>query len=92
VENTLVDRDSTRIDVENYLIDLEKKLDEISFVQVPKEKERAMSTPPVIQTPQNEQKNPKKSREEASTSPMNTSEAQCETGHSKRQRLNPVTE
>ena len=73
VENTLVDSDSTRVDVENALIDLEKHLDESSFLQVPEEKERAMSTPPVTKTPQNEEKNPKINKEGASTLGMNTS-------------------
>ena len=35
VENTLVDRDSTEVAVENTLIDLEKQFDEGSFLQVP---------------------------------------------------------
>jgi len=35
VEGTLVDQDSTRVDVENALIDLEKQLDDNSFLQVP---------------------------------------------------------
>ena len=34
VENTLEDRDSTKVAVENALIDLEKQLDEGSFLQV----------------------------------------------------------
>jgi len=34
VENSLVDRDSTEVVVENALIDLEKRLDEGSFLQV----------------------------------------------------------
>ena len=37
VENTLEDRDSTEVPVENTLIDLEKQLDEGSFLQVPEE-------------------------------------------------------
>ena len=37
VENTLVDRDSTEVVVNNVLIDLERRLDEDSFVQVPGE-------------------------------------------------------
>ena len=32
VENTLVDRDKMMVDVENALIDLEKQLDESSFL------------------------------------------------------------
>ena len=35
VENTLEDRDNTEVVVENTLIDLEKQLDEDSFLQVP---------------------------------------------------------
>jgi len=42
VENTLVDSDSTRVDVENALIDLEKQLNERSFLQVLEEQERAI--------------------------------------------------
>ena len=37
VENTLVDRDRTEVFVNNLLIDLEKRIDEDSFVQVPGE-------------------------------------------------------
>lgn len=37
VEKTLEDKDSTEVVVENTLIDLEKQLDEGSFLQVPKE-------------------------------------------------------
>lgn len=37
VENTLVDRDNIEEVVENALIDLEKRLDEGSFLQVPGE-------------------------------------------------------
>ena len=62
VEGTLVDQDSTRVDVENALIDLEKQLDDISFLQVPGEPKTTMSTPLVMQTPQNEEKIPKKQR------------------------------
>lgn len=35
LENTLIDRDSTKVDIENTLIDLERQLDENSFLQVP---------------------------------------------------------
>jgi len=35
LENTLVDRDSTKVYVENTLCDLERQLDESSFLQVP---------------------------------------------------------
>lgn len=37
VENTLVDRNSTEVVVENALIDLEKRLDQGSLLQVPRE-------------------------------------------------------
>ena len=50
-----------------------------------------MSTPIVLQTPQNEERNPKRNREGASTSGMDTSNVQDEGGHSKRPRLNPVS-
>jgi len=36
VNNIVVDRDSTKVVVENTLIDLEKQLDEGSFLQVPR--------------------------------------------------------
>jgi hypothetical protein len=51
-----------------------------------------MSTPPIMQTPQNEEKIPKGNREGASTSGMDTSNVQYETSQSKRPRLNPVSE
>lgn len=34
LENTLIDRDSTKVDVKNTLLDLERQLDESSFLQV----------------------------------------------------------
>ena len=40
VEGTLVDQDNTRIYIENALIDLEKQLDEGSFLQVPEQSNR----------------------------------------------------
>lgn len=73
MEGTLIDQDNTRIDVENALIDLEKHLDDNSFLQVPEESETAMSTPPIMQTPQNEEKIPKRNREGVSTSGRATS-------------------
>ena len=73
MEGTPLDQDSTRVDVENALIDLEKHLDESSFLQVPEEQERAMSTPPVMQTPQNEEKNTIRNREGAPISGMDIS-------------------
>lgn len=69
--NTLIDRDSTKVDVENTLFDLEKQLDESPFLQVT-EQEGTMSTPLVLKTPQNEEKNPKMNREEGSSSGMDT--------------------
>lgn len=75
LENTLLDRDSTKVDVENTLIDLERQLDENKFLQVPQQEE-TMSNPAILQTPQNEERNPKRNREGASTSGMDTSNVQ----------------
>lgn len=78
VEGTLVDWDNTRVDIENALIDLERQLDKGSFLQVSKQldqPERTMSTPPVMQNPQNEEKNLKRIKEEATTSARETSYA-----------------
>jgi len=50
LENTLIDKDSTKVDVENILFDLERQLDESSFLQVP-EQEGTMSTPAILQSP-----------------------------------------
>ena len=91
LENTLIDKDSTQVDVENTLFDLERQLDESSFLQVPQQ-EATMSTPTFLQTPQNEEKNPKRNREGASSSDMDTSNVQYEANQSKRLRLNPVSE
>lgn len=44
MENTLVDRDSTKFVVNNVLIDLEIRLDEDSFVQVPGESQSQRET------------------------------------------------
>lgn len=49
-----------------------------------------MSIPPVIQTPANEEKNPKRNGEEASSSAKETTEELFEP--SKRPKLNPVSE
>jgi len=49
-----------------------------------------MSTPPIMQTPHNKEKIPKRNREGASTLGMDTSNLQQET--SKRKRLNPAFE
>lgn len=51
-----------------------------------------MSTPPILQTPLNEEKNIKINREEATTSGRETSQAYAETNKVKIQRINPVPE
>lgn len=91
MENTLIDRDSTNLDFENTLFDLERQLDESSFLQV-LEQEGTMSTPTILQTPQNEENNPKRNREGPSSLGMDTSNVQYEASQSKRPRLNPVSE
>ena len=73
LENNLIDRDSTKVDVENTLIDLERKLDESSFLQMLEQQESTMSTPLIMQTPQNDERNPKRNIERDSTSGMDTS-------------------
>jgi len=73
VENTLIDEENTLQDVENTIIDLEKQSGQSSFLQVP-ELEEPMNIPPIIQTPVNEEKNPKRNREEASSSAMDTTD------------------
>lgn len=95
VEGTLVDQDNTRVDKENALIDLERKLDEGSFLQVSNQSDQpktTMTTPPIMQTPQNEEKNLKRSREDATTFIRETSYAQLETSQVKRQKMNLVFE
>ena len=117
MENTLEDRYNTKVFVENTLLDLEKQLDEGSFLQVPEESqvqeeseapnlsdipeksdrpeqskktdrpEATMSTPPVLQTPLNEEKGKKRDREEAT--PIS---GPAEQPGAKRQRLNPLSE
>ena len=89
VENTLIDMDNTVGDIENTLIDLEKQFDHNSFLQVP-EQGGPMNIPPVIQTPANEEKNPKRSRDEASSFDMETTDELFDL--SKRPKLNPVFE
>lgn len=37
MEDTFIDRDSTKVFVDNVLMDLDRRLDEDSFVQVPEE-------------------------------------------------------
>ena len=84
-----MDRDSTEVAVENSLIDLDKWIDDGSFLQVPKLGE-PMNTHPILQTPANEEKNPKRNREEASSSTMETTYELFELR--KRPKLNPVSE
>jgi len=69
LENTLIDMDSTVVDVENALIDVEKYIDTSSFLQVPELRE-PMNIPPILQTPTNEDRNAKRTREEGSSSAM----------------------
>lgn len=71
MENTLIDMENTVLDVEKTLIDLEREFDHNSFLQVRKQGD-PMNIPPVIQTPANEEKNPKRNREEASSFAMDT--------------------
>ena len=66
-----MDMDSIVVDVENILIDVEKKIDQSSFLQVP-ELGEPMNNPPILQTPANEDMNPKRNREEGSSSAMET--------------------
>jgi len=91
VENTLEDRGNTEVAVEKTLLDLENQLDENSFLQV-QPQEGTMSTPPIMQTPLNEEKNPNRGREEGSSSRTQAFNVQYERGQSKRPRLNPVLE
>lgn len=48
LENILVDRDSTKVDIENTLIDLERQLDESSILQVPGQQQATMITPLIM--------------------------------------------
>lgn len=59
------------MDLENTIIDLEKQFDQISFLKF-LELEEPMNIPHIIETPVNEQKNPKRNMEEASRSVMVT--------------------
>lgn len=79
VEGTLVDQGNTRVDIENTLIGLERQVDKGSSLQVSGQSDQpktTISTPPVMQAPQNEEKNLQKSREEATTSAGEISYAQ----------------
>lgn len=87
VENTLIDMDSNVVDIENRLIYLERQFDHNSFLQV-LEQGGPLKTPHVIQTPLNEEKNLKRSKDEASSSTMETTNDVIEP--SKRLKFNPV--
>ena len=69
----MIDMDTTVVDVENTLIDLERQFDYSSFLQVP-ELGEPMNVHPMLQTLANEEKNPKRNREEASNSAMETTD------------------
>jgi len=69
---------------ESEQLDLSEELGQIGIQQP------TMSTPPNLQTPLNEEKSLKKNREETTTSGRETIQTYAETGHVKRQRLNPI--
>lgn len=71
VENTLIDMDTTVVNVVNTLIDLEKKFDQSSLLQV-LELGEPMNINLVLQTLANVENNTKRNREEASSSTMET--------------------
>lgn len=73
----MIDIENTVVDVENTLIDVEKQIDTISFLQVPKLGEQ-IYIPPLLQTPANEEKNENRTREEGSSSAMETTDEQFE--------------
>jgi len=77
--------------VENTLIDVEKQIDTNSFMQVP-ELGEPMNIPPILQTPANEDRNAKRTKEEVSSSTMETTGEQFEVSYRKRPKLNLVTE
>ena len=81
--------DNTIVDVENTLNDVEKQIDESSFLQVP-ELGEPMNIPPILQTLANEERNPKRNREDGSSSSMETTDEYFELR--KRPKLNPVSE
>ena len=83
--------DSIVVDVENTLIDVKKQIDTGSFLQVPQLGE-PMNIPPLLQTPANEDRNVKRTREEGSSSAMETTNEQFEISYRKRPKLNPVIE
>ena len=69
--------DNIVVDVENTLIDVEKQIDTSSFLQVP-ELGEPMNIPLILQTPVNEDRNAKRTREEGSISAMETTGEQFE--------------
>jgi len=91
IENTLIDMENTVVDVENTLIDVEKKIDTSSLLQV-LALEELMNIPPLLQTPANEDKNEKRTREEGYSSAMETTDDQFEISYRKMPKLNLVTE
>lgn len=91
LENTLEGRDNTEVVVENKLLNLEMKLDENSFLQL-QPQEGTMSTPPIMKTPLNKEKNPKRGRDEGSSSRTHAFNVQYGRGQRKRPRLNLMLE
>jgi len=82
--------DSIVVDVENTLIDVEKKIGTSSFLQVPYQGEK-MNIPLILQTPANEDRNAKRTREEGSSSAMETTDDHFEISYNKRPKINPIT-
>jgi len=83
--------DNIVVDVENTLINVERQIVESSFLQV-LELGEPMNIPPVLQTPANEERNPKRNREEGSSSSMETTNKHFDISYRKRPKLNLVTE
>lgn len=79
------------VHVENTLIDVEKQINTSSFLHVPTLGE-PMNIPPLLQTSANEDRNEKRTREEGSSSSMETTNEQFEISYRKRPKLNPITE
>lgn len=82
---------NTLIDVESTLIDVEKHIDTSSFLHVPSLQEQ-MSITPILQTLANEDRNVKRTREEGSSSAMDTTDERYEINYRKMPKLNPITE
>jgi len=78
------------VDVENTLIDVEKEIDTSSFLHVPAIEEQ-MNIPPILQTSTNHNRNEKRTREEGSSSAMDTTDDQFEINYRKRPKINPIT-